>query len=193
MKDCEELVRRMDKVFSKNELVKPADVVKDRSFRMTDPISNFKKSKSANRIFDSEAAEKKRARETIAAFEHLRLREKELEREEYLAKGRQAVAKTITKADTSWKSTYEFLNEHKAIDLLAQQQEANEKEALIKVQTDASLRTIKSIGRNLNRVQNIMGKSKSVKRLKKVKMVKEQPPNKAVGFKESSLSDILKD
>ena len=162
----------MNKVFQKNELVKPAEVAKDRSFRMTDSISNFKKSKSANGLFESEAAQKKRARETIAAFENLRLREKELEQEEYLAKGRQAIAATVTKADSSWKSTYQFLNEHKAIDLIAQQQEANEKEALIKVQTDASLRTIKSIGRNLNKVDKIIGKSKSVKRLKKVTLVK---------------------
>ena len=88
VQDCEELVRRMDKVFKKNELVKPAEVVNDQGFRMTDSISKFQKSKSANRFFESEAAEKKKARDTIAAFENLRLREKELEREEYLAKGR---------------------------------------------------------------------------------------------------------
>ena len=78
----------MDKVFKKNELVKPAEVVNDQGFRMTDSISKFQKSKSANRFFESEVAEKKKARDTIAAFENLRLREKELEREEYLAKGR---------------------------------------------------------------------------------------------------------
>ena len=78
VQDCEELVRRMNKVFQKNELVKPAEVAKERNFRMTDSITNFKKSKSANKLFESEAEEKKRARETIAAFENLRLREKEL-------------------------------------------------------------------------------------------------------------------
>ena len=50
------------------------------------------------------------------------------------------------------------------------QQDANEKDAMIKISTDQSLRSLHNIDKNITKVGKILGsKSKSLRRLPKVK------------------------
>ena len=70
----------------------------------------------------------------------------------------------------NWKTTYQALQDQKVLELIQLQQNSNEKDAMIKLETDHSLKTLHNIDRNLIKVGKVLGsKSKSLRRLPKAK------------------------
>ena len=77
---------------------------------------------------------------------------------------------TALSGNPGWKPTYHVLQDHRALELIQMQQDASEQDALAKIETDQSLKTLHGIDKNLTKVGRMLGsKSKSLRRLPKVK------------------------
>ena len=83
--ECEELVKRMNKVFAEHDIVKPVEVFKARSLKMTSRVGDVKLTKTHRKKEGEGAAEKRHAQQTIEAISRLKQKEKSLKEEEDLA------------------------------------------------------------------------------------------------------------